>query len=230
MGAFATDAVYVALDTSGSEGSVAIGRGSRVLATKRVSESLAQASRLIPAIDRALGTAGLDRSRIDGIVVGEGPGSFTGVRVAAATAKGLSYALGRPLWAVSSLAATALAHDVGPIRYALFDARKDRVYGACYAVGQQSVETLTPVHAGTLRDALGSGVPAEAVFIGDAARRHRMAIEGAGFAVVTDDGTTVAEGLLRYLGRCPESLPIAEPARWEPEYVRPVNAEPLWQA
>ncbi|NNL30491.1 MAG: tRNA (adenosine(37)-N6)-threonylcarbamoyltransferase complex dimerization subunit type 1 TsaB, partial [Gemmatimonadetes bacterium] len=127
--------VRLALDTSTSVGSVAVAVGARVVARARLTKQSRHAAALLPAVDEALEAAGVGASELDDLVVGEGPGSFTGVRVAAATAKGLALALERPLHAVSSLAGEALAHTGFPIRYALFDASAERVYGACYGVG-----------------------------------------------------------------------------------------------
>jgi tRNA threonylcarbamoyl adenosine modification protein YeaZ len=166
---------------------------------------------------------------LSAIVVGEGPGSFTGVRVAAATAKGLSRSLGVPLWAVSSLAAAALAVDDGSIRYALFDARAERVYGACYRVGDNAVEMLVPPHAGDLRDVLGGDVPRGTTFVGDGSEKHRIAIERAGFPVGTPDpDVPLAVGLLEFVRRAPDYAGVPDVAMWEPEYVRVSGAERLW--
>jgi tRNA threonylcarbamoyl adenosine modification protein YeaZ len=205
--------------------------GAEILSSVLIEERLEQAARLVPAIDEALRAAGVARTSLAGVLVGEGPGSFTGVRVAAATAKGLAHALELPLRAVSSLAAAALAHDAGPVRYVLFDARGDRVYGACYGVGSAGVRELVPPHPGTLRDALAGDVPAGAVFVGDGARRHRAAIEGAGYPVGPGVGArSLAEGLLGWLALSPEASPVSDASAWEPSYVRASSAEPRWSA
>jgi tRNA threonylcarbamoyl adenosine modification protein YeaZ len=217
--------VLVALDTSGPLGSVAVAKGRAVLSRVALTERREHASGLVPAIDEALGEAGVSRRDLSGVVVGEGPGSFTGVRVAAATAKGLAYALDIPLWAVSSLIASALASEAGPVRYVLFDARGDRVYGACYGVGAVGVQELVAPHGGTLRDVLAGDVPAGAVFLGDAADRHRAVIEAAGFPVDDDARDCMAVGLLRHLWRDPLPAPIADPSSWEPAYIRASSAE-----
>lgn len=218
----------LALDTSGPLGSVAVGRGPTVLARVTLSEPREHASGLVPAIDVALRMAGVSRRDFCGVVVGEGPGSFTGVRVAAATAKGLAHAWGVPLWAVSSLTASALASEAGRVRYVLFDARGDRVYGACYGVGTVGVQELVAPHGGTLRDALAGDVPAGAVFLGEAADRHRAVIEAAGFPVEGSQADCLAVGLLRYLSLHPSTPPVSDPTGWEPAYIRASSAERLW--
>lgn len=220
----------LALDTSGPFGSVAVASTDSTLARVSLAERQQHASRLVPAIDEAMERAGVSRTDLAGIVVGEGPGSFTGVRVAAATAKALAHALRVPLWAVSSLAGAALASEVGPVRYVLFDARGDRVYGACYGVGTAEVQELVSPHGGTLRDVLADDVPGGAVFLGDGAERHRAVIEGAGFPVEGASRDQVAEGLLAYLRFRPGPEPVADPFAWEPAYVRSSSAERLWTA
>ena len=176
--------MILAFDTSGPVGSVAVSRAGDVLARSVMLQPAGHASGLVPLIAEVLDEAGVDRDELTDVVVGEGPGSFTGVRVAAATAKGLCRALGIPLWPVSSLAAAAMAVDEGAIRYALFDARAERVYGACFGVGGAVIETMIPPHAGELRDVLDGDVPPGAVFVGDAAEKHRYVVEGAGYRVV----------------------------------------------
>ena len=221
--------MYLALDTSGPVGSVAVSSGVDVLARDIMVRRAEHASGLIPTIDRVLEESGVDRSELEGVLVGEGPGSFTGVRVAAATAKGLSRGLSVPLWAISSLAAAAMAVDQGAVRYALFDARAERVYGACYGVGGAKVQTLVSPHAGELRDVLAGEVPPGAVFVGEASEKHRGVIEGAGFAVMASvDDVSLADGLVRFMAVHPELAPVDHVDSWEPRYVRASSAERLW--
>jgi len=221
--------MYLALDTSGPVGSVAVCSGVDVLARDLMVRRAEHASGLIPTIDRVLEESGVERAEVEGVLVGEGPGSFTGVRVAAATAKGLSRGLSVPLWAISSLAAAAMAVDEGAVRYALFDARAERVYGACYGVGGARVQTLVAPHAGELRDVLAGDVPPGAVFVGEASEKHRGAIEGAGFAVMAPvDDVSLADGLVRFMAVHPEFEPVDHVDSWEPRYVRASSAERLW--
>jgi len=229
-GSWASGGPLLAFDTSGALGSIAVGSGDGILAKVSLAEPREHASGLIPAITRALEEASVSRADLRGIVVGEGPGSFTGVRVAAATAKGLAHALRVPLWGVSSLLASAMVHEVGPVRYVLFDARGDRVYGACYGVGTAEVQELVAPHGGTLRDTLADEVPGGAVFVGEGAARHRALIEGAGFPVAAAAPADLAEGLLRYLAVTPSAEPVEDPSGWEPAYVRASSAERSWTA
>jgi len=108
-GVWSPDGVYLGLDTSGAVGSIALSQAGRILARGLLPDPREQASRMLPAIESALREADLPRKGLSGVVLGAGPGSFTGVRVAAATAKGIAHALGVPLWAFSSLAAAAVS-------------------------------------------------------------------------------------------------------------------------
>jgi tRNA threonylcarbamoyl adenosine modification protein YeaZ len=218
----------LAFDTSIAVGSVAVGRGAELLASATLDDRREHASRLVPAIDKVLERAGMRVTDLTGILVGEGPGSFTGVRVAAATAKGLAHALEVAVWPYSSLAAAALAEDAGPVRYVLFDARHDRVYGACYEVGYSAFEERTAPHAGTVLEALRGDVPPGAVFVGEAARRHRQIIESAGFDVGPGPSRSLAEGLLRVHELTGGTAPVTDVSSWEPRYVRPPSVERTW--
>lgn len=94
---------------------------------------------LLPIIERVLNQAQADIAALDGIVFGEGPGSFTGLRVACGIAKGLAYAHDLPLYPVSSL--QAIAHDANsadlPV-LAMMDARMKAVYWS-FDVGDAAV-------------------------------------------------------------------------------------------
>lgn len=99
----------VAIETSGRLGSVAVAVGGTVAARRFLTERAGHASALIPAVREALAEAGADLERVRGVVVGSGPGSFTGVRIAGAAAKGLAAGLAVPLYATSSLRAASFA-------------------------------------------------------------------------------------------------------------------------
>jgi hypothetical protein len=92
------------------------------------------------------------------------------------------------------------------------------------------VQELVAPHGGTLRDALAGDVPAGAVFLGDAADRHRAAIEAAGFPVASGPAETLAVGLLRYLAHQPDAAAVPDASGWEPAYVRGAAVERLWTA
>ncbi len=235
---WSAEGMYLGLDTSTPLGSVCVGVGSRVVTSAVIRGQGSHSSDLIPTIGGVLLEAGADLSELAGLVVGAGPGSFTGVRVAAATAKGLAHALDVPLWAVSSLEAGAAFVDIDEVerdgieqeerdlpRYVLFDARSDRVYGACYRPTESGLEVLIPPHSTTIGAVLSGDLPIS-VFAGDGARRHADEIRGAGFTLLPAPfGMPTAAGLLRAVADSPPREPVEDVARWEPEYLRSSSAE-----
>lgn len=95
----------LALDTSTSILSVAVMEEGKLLAERNIKAERNHSAYLVTAIDEAMAAAGVDKKELDGIAVGVGPGSYTGVRIAVTTAKTLAWSLRLPVTAVSSLAA-----------------------------------------------------------------------------------------------------------------------------
>jgi tRNA threonylcarbamoyladenosine biosynthesis protein TsaB len=130
----------LAIETSSRTGSVALGVDG-VVTERTIAEPREQTARILALVDELLAAAGLGLPDLDALVFGRGPGSFTGLRIAAAVAQGLSLASGVPIVAVSSLAALALrgfrdaSGDFGMPNRALccVDARMGEVYWASFA-------------------------------------------------------------------------------------------------
>lgn len=229
--------MLVAFDTATPVASVALGAPGEVPWARRfLRRQRGHAEALVPAIRDLLDEVGASRGEIDGVVAGAGPGSFTGLRVGAATAKGLVRALEVPLYSISSLAAGAVTAGLetgelgGPTlhgteaerpRHVLFDARGDRIYAATYRIREGRLETLTSPRADRLEPFLAAGPDPRGIACGSGARRHRERLEAAGLEVAPEPaGAPTAEGLLRILGLSPDVAPVEAPARWEPEYLR----------
>jgi tRNA threonylcarbamoyladenosine biosynthesis protein TsaB len=232
--------LFLAMDTSTREGSAALGRRSgdgvvEILGRVSLAAEEEHASLLIPRIGELMEEVGADMEELEGIVAGAGPGSFTGVRVGAATGKGLAQALGLPLWAFSSLAAAAVSPDgeeeasLHP-RCVLFDARGDRVYVAAYRIAHDRLETLLEPTATTVTDLMEELIPPGALLMGDGATRHQDLLGGAGHPVLLPPaGVPTADGLLRLLHLDADARPLTDPGRWEPDYLRTSGAERTWK-
>jgi tRNA threonylcarbamoyl adenosine modification protein YeaZ len=130
-----TDAPLVlALDTS-TVVNVGLARGDRVLARATVADQMAHAEQLMPLISECLDVAGVRAAELGRLIVGVGPGPFTGLRVGVATAQVLSYVLGLELRGVCSLdvlAAQFTGANAGEFVVAT-DARRREVYWAYYS-------------------------------------------------------------------------------------------------
>jgi len=204
-----------------------------ILGQRFLSAREEHASLLLPRAEGLLKEVGGTVGELSGIVVGAGPGSFTGVRVAAATGKGLAWSLGIPMWAFSSLAAAASTVDAESVRprMVLFDARGDRLYAAAFRFGPSSVETLLAPCATTVDRLLDEQIPPGSLLMGDGAVRHRSLLEGAGHLVLEPPvGIPAAGGLLHLLSVDPPAEPLKDPGPWEPEYLRRSGAERVRKA
>lgn len=100
-------------------------------------------SRVLPMAEALLSQAGFKASELDGVIVGRGPGSFTGVRIGVAAAKGLAHGLGAPLWGVGTLDAIAQPYaDEDVLLAVVGDAMRGEVYPALFRCGGGRAERL----------------------------------------------------------------------------------------
>ena len=126
----------LAFDTSSKALSVAILDGEDLLADVTVNIKKNHSITLMPAIDFLMTSVDLQPTDLDRIVVAQGPGSYTGLRVAVATAKMLAYTLNIELVGVSSLYALAAATHFDGLVIPIMDARRNYVYAGFYQNGQ----------------------------------------------------------------------------------------------
>ncbi len=122
----------LALDTSTLTAGVAAWEDGRVRAERRARVTT-HSDALLTMVDEVLREAGWTVGALDGVACTAGPGSFTGLRIGLATAKGLCFAAGKPLLCVPSLQALAARAPDGRVA-AVMDAHKQEVYAAIYRV------------------------------------------------------------------------------------------------
>jgi tRNA threonylcarbamoyladenosine biosynthesis protein TsaB len=126
----------LALDTATTWGRFALADGGRLLEYRPLNVSGSYADALLPMIQEILAAAGRTREEIGAVGVSCGPGSFTGVRIGVATAKGLAWALGCELVSVSTLEAMAgsmlAEHPDADLAVPVLDARRGEVFAAIY--------------------------------------------------------------------------------------------------
>jgi len=227
--------IWLALDTATEIASVAVGRPPAAQSGAHVQGARRHAAEIIRLVDFVLSRLGIRPGDLEGLVVGDGPGSFTGLRIGWAAAKGLAHEAGLEVRAIPSLmaAAAGAAPKLGaePVA-ACFDALRGQVYGAVYVFHPDRVETLVAPCVLT--------VPELARV---ASRRPRL--------VVGDGAVRYADDVTRWIGAPPvplESLPpgatlllslveregtgrtIEDPATAEPVYGRPAEAQARWEA
>ncbi|BEV71907.1 MULTISPECIES: tRNA (adenosine(37)-N6)-threonylcarbamoyltransferase complex dimerization subunit type 1 TsaB [unclassified Paludibacterium] len=134
----------LAIDTSTDYLSLALRWQGQVL-VQHEPAGQAHAERALPGIRALLDQAGIELRQLDSILFGQGPGSFTGLRIACGLAQGLAFSADLPVIAIPTLDSMAVQLD-GPVLVCL-DARMNQVYTACYDT--QHWQRLTPI---SLRD------------------------------------------------------------------------------
>jgi tRNA threonylcarbamoyladenosine biosynthesis protein TsaB len=213
----------LALDTATLTASVAVLDDDTLTAADGRADTHSEG--LLPLIDAVLARAGFGVDALDAIACGAGPGSFTGLRIGLATAKGLCFALGKPLVLVSSLAALAHGAAGRPV-LAVLDARKREVYaGAFDAAGQPlaAERVLAPDGLAAYAEAAAPGQ--RLLVVGDGALAYPEAAARAGVvdaaARATPDARAVALlGAARLRAGASDPLLTAAPT-----YIRASEAE-----
>ncbi|MFH8345992.1 tRNA (adenosine(37)-N6)-threonylcarbamoyltransferase complex dimerization subunit type 1 TsaB [Streptomyces sp. NPDC018045] len=125
--------LLLALDTATPAVTVAVHDGSRVLAEERQVDARRHGELLLPAVDRVLAEAGVELGAVSDIVVGVGPGPYTGLRVGLVTAATFGAALDVPVHGLCTLDGIAYASGLDEPFLVATDARRKEVYWARYA-------------------------------------------------------------------------------------------------
>lgn len=193
--------LVLAFDTATDAATVALVRDGEVLG-----ERGSRAVRVLGDVDELLAGAGLASEDVDGIVVGTGPGSFTGLRMGLVTARTLALALGVPVAGVSTLDALAAG---APGAVPVIDGRRREVFTL---VGGEP----RCLAAGALSPKPGTS------YVGDGALRYRTEIEAAGGTVPPDDAREHVPWARHHAALARDFGP---PDAVEPIYLRPPDAE-----
>lgn len=170
----------LAIDSSALVASVAVVEDETLLAEYTVNYKKTHSQTLLPMLDAAAKMIELDLSSLDAIAVSAGPGSFTGLRIGSATAKGLGLALDKPLIPVPTV--DALAYNLcGTDRLVcpMMDARRSQVYTGIYAFEGNKLSVLAKQAAVSIAEiaeklnALGR----EVILLGDGVPPYREQLE-----------------------------------------------------
>ena len=220
--------IALAIETSTPLGSIAIGQPGAVLTEAVLGVHARHSEALLPAIDFALKNAEIEKRDLSAIVVGGGPGSFTGLRISAATAKAFATALEVPLFAYSGLAALAAGIAVADRKVcALFDARRGEVYAACYHFPELvHMSTLLEPAPRRIDELLTLIDPRETIFVGDGALQNADLIADRGGTVAPAHLAVPRASALLWLAQImPAGGRVDSIAAWEPLYLRDSGAE-----
>ena len=168
------------LDSSGLVASVAVVEDDVLLGEFTVNYKKTHSQTLLPMLDELAKMIELDLDTLDAIAIAAGPGSFTGLRIGSATAKGLGLALDKPLISVPTV--DALAYNLyghRDIICPLMDARRNQAYYGVYDVKENTPQALVPQAAAPIGEVIEAvnklGRPV--IFVGDGVPVFKEQIE-----------------------------------------------------
>lgn len=140
--------LILGIESSSLVASVAIVNDETLIAEYTTNFKKTHSQTLLPMLDEIVKMTGIDIKEIDAIAVSCGPGSFTGLRIGAATAKGLGLALKKPLVSVPTLEATAFnLFETNCLICPIMDARRNQVYNGIYEYKNGEFKTFTAQRA-----------------------------------------------------------------------------------
>lgn len=168
------------IDSSGLVASVALLCGDILVGEYTIHNKKTHSQTLLPMIEQMLSMADFSVKQLDAIAVAAGPGSFTGLRIGASTAKGLGQALDIPLIEVPTLEGLAF-HFAGTenVVCAMMDARRNQAYYGLYKVDAKVPESLVEQAAAPIEEVMAqvNGVGKKTIFVGDGVPVFREQLE-----------------------------------------------------
>lgn len=165
--------VILGMDTTGNTLSVAVSEDTRILGELTIHGTKKHSETLLPAVDAILGQVGKDISDVDLIAVSVGPGSFTGIRIGVATAKGLAHALQKKVAQIDTLEALMQNVFFNGTICAIMDARRSQVYTAA-KIGENAIISSCATEVDALLPRLGDG---PVLFVGDGIDAYKDVIK-----------------------------------------------------
>ena len=220
--------MIICIETATKICSVALCDNNGVLAVKEDHSEKSHASMLTLLISDILKESGLKASELDAVAVSKGPGSYTGLRIGVSVAKGMAYALSKPIIAVSTLqtmyngiisdAVSKYATDSSTIFCPMIDARRMEVY---YAQYNSNGDIIKDVCAGiitgeTFKNLLNSR---KMLFFGDGAAKFISVIEHPN-AIITDNYKISAGHMYPSVIKAFENKKFEDTAYFEPFYLK----------
>ena len=160
----------LALDSSGLVASVAVMEDDNLLAEYTMNYKKTHSQTLLPMLDEMSKMIDLDLNTVDAIAVAGGPGSFTGLRIGSATAKGLGLALKKPLISIPTV--DGLAYNLcgtDKVVCPLMDARRNQVYTGIYEFEGNELKVIEAQMAVDITEIAGklNALGREVIFLGD---------------------------------------------------------------
>jgi tRNA threonylcarbamoyladenosine biosynthesis protein TsaB len=226
--------MWLALDTATDRASVALGEpgaGAKAL-QENVTGARRHAAEQLPVIQGLLRTAGATLDQLRGIVLSDGPGSFTGLRVGASVAKALAHSRRLPLWTAPSLLVRAAGvARADALVLAVANALRGEVYAAAYRFHAEGICTELIPSVRRPEDIVSLGFLPDIV-VGEAPVQVLGVLEQwVGRPVIAPpQGAPQAARLLDLVGRAGGANEVVAAREWEPVYGRPAEAQARWES
>lgn len=170
--------MILSLETATRAGSVALARGSHLLALRRTESQTSHSAKLLHSVEEILAEAGADLPDVEIFAAASGPGSFTGLRIGLATVKSFASTLSRSCVGIPTL--SAVAHAAGPSKHtlAMIPAGRGEVFGQLLSVDEQGeVKPLNEAVHQTAERLLDSVVHLRQLkFAGEGSQHHEPLI------------------------------------------------------
>jgi tRNA threonylcarbamoyladenosine biosynthesis protein TsaB len=210
------------LETAGKVGQAALIAGEAVVAESKLGEERRRASDLALVVDELLRTVGWEPTNLTAVVVGLGPGSYTGLRVGLASAKALAYAVGCRFFGVETFASIAMRAPEGSVSV-IADALQGKLFRRDYRRSGETLEPAGPLEVIAASDWLGSLQPGTRV-TGPAAGLWNSKLPGGVTIVSAAERDPRPADLLTVARSCPWAV-TTDMWTAEPFYLRGSSAE-----
>ena len=168
------------IDSSGLVASAAIADEKNIIAEFTVNNKQTHSQTLLPMIEKVVDMSGIELEQIDAIAIAAGPGSFTGLRIGSATAKGIGLALKKPVVSVPTLEGLAYRVSVfDGIICPIMDARRNQVYTGIYKMDKGNLVCLSEQKAVDIHEIMEEleKYDEKVIFLGDGVEAQRETIE-----------------------------------------------------
>lgn len=222
----------LAIESSGLTASIAVTENSTLLGEYTMNYKKTHSQTLLPMLDELAKMIELDLNSIDAIAVSMGPGSFTGLRIGSATAKGLGFALNKPIIPVPTV--DALAYNIWgteKLVCPLMDARRQQVYTGLYTFEEGKLHTIIPQCAVDISEVVAevNKRNREVIFLGDGVpvfREYLAEHIAVSYLFAPANGHIQRAASVAALGEVLYQKGIIEDAKeHKPEYLRLSQAE-----
>lgn len=217
------------IESSTSVCSVALSSGGKIISVREINEPNRHAEKLTVFCDEVMKEAGISFAQLDGVAVSKGPGSYTGLRIGVSAAKGICYAVNKPLIAVGTLEAMAAGMlseaKPGDLLCPMIDARRMEVYCALYDHEGNEVQPVAPL---VLDENSFAGLLSEKriLFSGDGMPKSKELLSRFPNAVFTEAGICSAKHLALPAEKKLAEKTFEDLAYFEPFYLKVFHPGP----